>query len=347
MQEQKQLGFFLTVLNVFFVFFLLWISFRYLFWWFFPFLVSAILAFLIERPVSFSQKHLHIPRALASGFFTILAFFALGSAIWFICTKILGEIRDLLLSLPDTDTLKMEAARFLQWLSHHLPGRVSDFLFRLFETIVTEGIRLPQGLLGRLGEIATRMAASLPSFIFALFISILATYFFSADKDELTSLLHELLPQKWKRICSVTKREGLRMAGGYLRAMLLMLSLMFALLAIGLGILKIKYAVGLAFLIALLDAIPIFGVGTALIPWAFSRLLRGDMATAIGLIVLYLIALLVRNVLEPKILGTQIGLHPLITLIAFYLGLHIFGPLGIFLPIPVCIGLNLWKKKRG
>lgn len=345
MQEQRQLRFFLTVLNTFIVFFLLWVSFRYLFWWLLPFGVAAGFAALIEAPVSFSQKHLRIPRALASGIFTLLAFFALGGAIWFICTKILAEVRDLLLSLPDAETLQMEAARFLQWLSHRLPGRVSDVLFRLFETIVTEGIRLPQGLTQALGSGAARFAAALPSLLFATFISILATYFFSADKDALFALLRDLLPQNWKKVCSNAKRAGLRMAGGYLRAMLLMLSLIFALLAVGLGILKIRYAVGLAFLIALLDAIPVFGVGTALIPWAFARLLRGDVSGALGLLALYLVALLVRNLVEPKVLGAQLGLHPAVTLIAFYLGLRIFGPLGIFLPVPVCIGLNLWKKK--
>lgn len=346
MQEKTQLRFFVSVLNVFFVFLALWIAFRYLFRWCLPFLIAAGVAFCIERPVSFSERRLHVPRALASVFFTLLAYFAFGSAVWFICTKIFGEIRDLLETLPDTQSLLLDAARFLQWLAEYLPHRVVEFLFGLFETLVADGIRIPQGLLNGLGSIAKKLATSLPAVLFATLISILSTYFFSADREAVISLLDELLPQKVKRIFSQTKREGLRMAGGYLRSAGILFSLVFALLAVGLGILRVRFAVGLAFLIAILDAFPIFGVGAALIPWGFSRLLYGDIPTAIGLFVLYGIILVVRNLIEPKILGSQIGLHPLVTLFSFYIGIRAFGPLGIFLPIPVGIALSIWRTQK-
>lgn len=346
MQRTRELSFFITVLNIIFVFLALWVIFRYLFWWCLPFLIAAGVAFCIERPVSFLERQLQIPRALASVVFTLTAYFAFGSAVWFICTKIFTQLRDLLETLPDTQTLLLDAARFLQWLSEYLPHQVSEFLFGFFETLVTEGVRIPQGILTGFASVAKKLATSLPAVLFGTFVSLLATYFFSADHDEVISLFREILPQKASRIFSQTKREGLRMVGGYLRSAGIMLSLVFALNAVGLGVLRIRYAVGLAFLIALLDALPIFGVGAALIPWGFARLLYGDVPTAIGLFVLYGVVVVVRNIIEPKILGAQIGLHPLVTLFSFYIGIHAFGPLGIFFPIPVGIALSVYKAQK-
>ncbi len=346
MQESKQIRFFVTVLNIFFVIFALWLLFRYLFPWCLPFLIAAGIAACIERPVSFLERQLHFPRALASMIFTLLSFCAFGSALWFICTKILVEIRELLESLPDTQSMFLDAARVLRRLTEYLPRSVGDVLFSLFEGLVTEGVRIPQGVLSVLGKLAKGVATSLPSVLFSALISLIATYFFSADKDQILALFHELIPQKAKRLCSQTKREGLRMAGGYLKSAGVLFSLVFALLSVGLGILQVEFAVGSAFLIALLDALPIFGVGAALIPWGFTRLLYGDVAGAIGLFVLYGIVLIARNLIEPKILGAQIGLHPLVTLFSFYIGLRAFGPLGIFLPIPIGITLGVLRTKK-
>lgn len=346
MPENKHFRFIVQVFYTILVLFAAFIVFRYLIWWFLPFLIAGGIAFLIDRPVSFAQKHLHLPRAPISGILTLLAYFSLGWAVWFICTKIIGEIRDLLASLPSTDTMLMEAARFLQWLSGYLPDRVSAWLFSVFETVVRDGISLPQGWLDRIGQFAAHAAARLPSILFALLVSIIATYFISSDKEALRDFFSALLPPKFKRICSVTRRESFRMASGYLRAAALMLCLTFAELAVGLGLLRIRYAVGIAALVALLDAIPILGTGTALLPWALSRLLHGDYATALGLVLLYAVTLVVRNLVEPKILGAQIGLHPLITLIALYVGLHAFGPLGILLPLPLTAALSLYQRKN-
>ncbi len=346
MQESKQLRFFVTVLNIFFVILALWLVFRYLFPWCLPFLIAMGIATLIERPVSFLERQLRFPRALASLIFTLLTFCAFGGALWFICTKIIVEIRELLETLPDTQTMLLDAARVLRRITGYLPRSVGDVLFSLFEGIVTEGIRIPQGVLNLLGKLAKSVATSLPSLLFSSLIALIATYFFSADKEQLLALFHELIPQKAKRLCSQTKREGLRIAGGYLRSAGILFSLVFALLSVGLGVLRVEFAVGSAFLIALLDALPIFGVGAALIPWGFACLLSGEVSGAIGLFVLYGIVLITRNLIEPKILGAQIGLHPLVTLFSFYIGIHAFGPLGIFLPIPVGIALGILRAKK-
>ena len=343
MPENKHLCFFVMVLYALLILIVLWAVFRYLFWWFAPFLIAAALAALIERPVRFCKTRLHIPRALASGVLTLLSFAGLGSLLWMALSRILRELYAFLTHLPARTELLMGLARFLQRLSTHLPEAISSWLFSSFETLVRDGIQIPQGLLSRLGSFATSAAAQLPSILFFLLVALIATYFFSTDHERIHHALRAHLPPRWKRLFSDTRREVLRAFASYLRALALLLSLTFAELVVGLTVLRIPYALGLAFLIAFIDAVPVLGTGTVLVPWALARFLQGDFATGLGLLILYGIIVIVRNIIEPKLIGRQIGLHPLVTLISLYVGVRAFGALGILLPIPVALGLQLYR----
>ena len=128
----------------------------------------------------------------------------------------------------------------------------------------------------------------------------------------------------------------------YVRAMAILLCLTFVELAIGFAILGLDYALVLAFFISLIDALPILGTGTVLIPWALVSLITGDFFIAIGLAVIYGVVAIVRNLIEPKIIGQQIGLHPLITLASVYVGLKIFGFFGIFMPVFLVFAKQLY-----
>ncbi len=135
--------------------------------------------------------------------------------------------------------------------------------------------------------------------------------------------------------------------GGYVRAQLILMSITFCELFIGLSVLNVKYSFILAIIIAIVDAIPVFGTGTVLLPWALISLLSGSYKMALGLLIIYAICLTVRQLLEPKIISSQIGLHPLFTLFAMYVGFRLIGLIGMILgPVAAIIIKNLLDRRN-
>jgi len=325
MQENKHLRVIVLTFYCFITILALFITFRYILRIVAPFLVALVLALLIERPVSLAEKHLHLPRALASGICTLLVFALFSGGLWFICTKIFTEVRDLLASLPSLDELTAKAST----LTKALPLPVRDMVSQ---------IRLPSE---QLVAGAGKVALGLPSILFALLTALFSTFFLSSEK----AVLLDLLGVRFQKICTVARRFGIELAGCYLRAAALLFLLTFSLLAVGLSLLRIRYALGLAFLTALLDAVPVFGTGTVLLPMSAFRLISGDFATALGLLLLYLLILTIRSIAEPKILGEQIGLPPFFTLFFLYVGLRVFGLFGLLLPPLAAILFRIYKNR--
>ncbi|MBQ3054550.1 MAG: AI-2E family transporter [Oscillospiraceae bacterium] len=329
MPENKHLRIIVLIFYCFVVLLALFITFRYALRMIAPFLVALVLAILIERPVSFSQKHLHLPRALASGIWTLLVFLLSLAAVWFICTKIFTQVRDLLALLPSPEKLFAWTDRLI----HTLPQSIQETVHQLDvpSLFPSEQLFLHAG----------KVALGLPSLLFSLLTALFATFFLSSEKN----VLLDLLGKKAQRICATARRMGIELAGCYLRAAALLFLLTFSLLAVGLSLLRIRYALGLAFLTALLDAVPIFGTGAVLLPMAVLRLISGDFVTSLGLILLYLVILALRSIAEPKILGEQIGLPPFFTLFFLYVGVRVFGLLGLLLPPLAAIGFRIYKNR--
>jgi len=177
--------------------------------------------------------------------------------------------------------------------------------------------------------------------------TILASIFISLDYTAITTFLKKQLPGKAATFLGDAKSHLGKTVLGYLRAYLILWILTFTELSIGLSILKVKSAVGLAAIIALADILPVVGTGGILLPWSVFSLITGNYFVGFGLIVLYLIILVVRNFAEPKIVGDQLGLNPLITLVAIYLGYLWMGVVGmILLPITATILIGLHKTGK-
>ena len=132
--------------------------------------------------------------------------------------------------------------------------------------------------------------------------------------------------------------------GGYFKAQLKIMVVVWVILLIGMLILKVRFAAFVAALVAFLDMLPFLGTGTVRIPWAAFKLLSGDYQVSVGLVILYLVTQLVRRTIEPKLVGDSIGMNPLITLIFMYIGYRIGGVLGMILAVPIgAIVLNFYK----
>lgn len=201
--------------------------------------------------------------------------------------------------------------------------------------MVNDGLKTMQSQMGSLSATAlswvANSAASLPSLLISLIITIVATFFLCSEYERVKSFFWRQVPEKYKELAGDTWATFARTLGQMIKSYLLIMFITFCELAAGLLLLRVEYAVLLAALISLVDIFPVVGTGTILIPWGVIVLLTGNMGRGAGILLLYVVITIVRNILEPKIIGKRIGLHPLVTLIFMYLGLHVFGVPGMFL----------------
>lgn len=339
MKENKHIRFFLTLLYIALAIFALWLVFKYALKWFAPFIIAFIASKIIARPVSFLKERLKFPRPLAAALLTVLFYGIIGTLFYFVTSVAVKELVILFDRLRTFDVNSVVAKlndTFINILSH-LPLETQDFIYSNVEGWISDLISTLQNLIGPVISSATNIATALPSIILFVIAAIVSTYFLACDYPLLRRKIASLIPLKWRLRYRHTREQISTTLVSYLRALLVLISITFVELAIGLSILRVPNAVFLGAIIALIDALPIIGTGWVLGPWAIVALCMQDYFLAIGLIVIYIIVLIVRNLLEPKIVGKHIGLHPLVTLMAMYVGLKMFGIIGMFMPIPLAL----------
>ncbi len=190
-------------------------------------------------------------------------------------------------------------------------------------------------------EAAGNVAKNIPNILIQIIVTVLSSYFFIADRDKLMERFHKFIPQSISRGIDLISDQFRQVVGGYFKAQFRIMGVVAAILLVGFLILRVDYAVLLACLIAFLDFLPFFGTGTALIPWAAVKLFAGEYEVAIGLAIIYLISQLVRQIIQPKIVGDSMGLNPLLTLTFMYIGFKVQGVAGMILAVP--IGLVVMK----
>lgn len=195
-----------------------------------------------------------------------------------------------------------------------------------------------------LGEYALRaagaLAGALPAWLIFAFVSLLSAFYFARDMGKMRDTAGRLLPPRALSFLLRLKNSAWYAAAQYLRAYLLLALLVFIALLGGFLLLRVPYAVLLAAVLAILDFLPLIGVGAALIPWGLFELLRGNTFLGIGLLILYAAISVLRQLAEPKIIGRHFGLHPLVALAATYIGLRLFGFWGLLLLPPICLILR-------
>ena len=177
---------------------------------------------------------------------------------------------------------------------------------------------------------------SIPNMGICIGVSILALYFICTDKIYMLDQLEHHFPQKWVRKIGDNVREISKSLGGYVKAQAILIFISFIISLIGLYIFKIahlnvRYPLLIAIGIAFVDALPIFGSGSVMIPWAIISAFNGDIKLALGVFILWLIMTIVRQIIEPKIVSGQLGIHPIFTLIAMYTGFKFVGVFGLLL----------------
>jgi len=227
------------------------------------------------------------------------------------------------------------------FLNNILPG-MDESLYSLM--LETAGNAF-KALSGKLTSFMARLVSSMPSFIVMLIAIILSLFYFSKDYDLIAKKIERSFPEKISSKLPIVKREIVGMVSKYIKAYSILLLITLVQLFSGFLILGIKNSFLLSVLIAFVDMLPILGVGTVLIPWAIVELIGGNTFVGIGLLILFVIVYIVRQIAEPKVLSKQMNVHPLITLFAMYAGLKILGIGGLIIaPFIAFIGKTVYNS---
>ncbi len=297
-----------------------------------PFLLAMLFAALICPTTDFFHQKLHMNRKLATLISILLIFGILGTFLTVCVIEIYQYSKGFLMEFLYNPNSFYSAAQGLDMISDHISSflHMEINLVEMVKNIITP---IAQWFVG----IAGNAAGSVPHVFVGSIVFILASFFFVADRDAVTSFCLKFLKPKHLHSISYMKKIAKDSILGYLKAQLLLAGITFVELVIGfslmnmIGVSNIKMVLLIALGVAVLDAFPVFGTGTILIPWAIIKIIAGDFVFAIALLIQYIICLCVRQLIEPKIVGESLGLHPLITLFSMFLGLHVIGIAGMIL----------------
>jgi sporulation integral membrane protein YtvI len=187
-------------------------------------------------------------------------------------------------------------------------------------------------------DVATGLVVALPNILLVSLITVISCFYFAMDIDEVNEKIRKLLPSQISEFAVKIKNRIVVGLKKYLKAYFILFIITFVELFVGFLILQVDYAFVLAILIAFVDFLPVFGTGAILVPWSIIALLMKNYFLGIGIIVLFVLMTVIRQIIEPKIIGKSLGVHPILTLITIYIGYRLFGLLGmIFLPIATLI----------
>ena len=315
---------------------------------FMPFVVGWILALLANPLVRFLERRVKLVRRHGSMLIIIAALAIVIGLFYGAGLLVYREMGSFLADAPEIyQSVIAEIGDALQngrKLAEYFPQNLQPPLLAFSDNL--------DGLFGKLVsraaeptvQIAGHVAKSIPNLLVNMVITILSSYLFLADRESIMRWLKGHLPAFIFRYIEYMKRDAKGVIGGYFLAQFRIMCVVALILAAGFLVLGVRYGVLLAFLTAILDFLPIFGTGTVLFPWAVVKLFAGEYAYATGLILLYILTQVVRQIIQPKIVGESMGLPPLMTLFLLYLGFKLRGLTGMILAVPVgLVFINFYK----
>ena len=315
---------------------------------FLPFLIGWLIAMIANPLVKFMEKRLKIVRKHSSMMIIIAALALVILGVYFAGANIVTQITNVAEDLPEIMESVKEDWEDIQnnfsVIYKRVPEGIRESINEGYENMVSSLSEIISELGAPTVSAAGRVAKNIPSALVHIIMTIISAYFFIADREKIVDFVMKYTPETIKKYVKLIWTDAKKVVGGYFFAQFKIMAVVVLILFVGFLLLRIKYAILLAVLISFLDMLPFFGTGTALVPWALFKLLSGDYRIAVGLVVIYGVSQLVRQLIQPKIVGDTIGLNPLATLLFMYVGYKFMGVLGMIIAIPVgMILINLVK----
>lgn len=304
-----------------------------------PFVVGWVIALIAGPFVRFFEEKLKLKRKAGSAFVIVTIIGLVVLVLYLAGAKLVEEIIGLINSMPvlwaSVEADFNDIAKNLDIVYRRLPVDIRDTIMELSSEIGT--------YVGEFfGEISAptittvgNFAKQLPTIIIGIIMALLSSYFFVAERHLIGDWLRKTMPSSLQKRYEMLKRSLGKAVGGYFKAQLKIEVWMYLLLVIGLSILRVDYALLIALGIAFMDFFPFFGTGTVMVPWAIIKILSSDYQMAIGLLIIWGVGQLARQIIQPKIVGDSVGVPPIPTLFLLFIGYKVSGVIGMIVAVPI------------
>ncbi len=314
--------------------------FKYLFLIILPFLIAWAVAFLTRPLAKALNNRIKLPLGIIRATLAVLISLAALAAISLVIWALGAELWRLLSGIGEGEALRELIDEIT---SGGILGGIFDSFGEAFGDIIFE---LIISVAKTLGTALTSVAAAIPRVLIFILMTVIASVYFSLELEWVNDTVSRLLPKNVLLWLSRFRRGFFSVGLSYIRAYLFLMLITFTVMLVGLVILRRPYALLLAFIIAALDCLPVIGVGTILLPWSLYELVFGETYVGVGLIVLFVLYEIVRQFAEPRIVGKNLGIHPIITLVLIYVGYSLFGIVGLLLVPVATVLVNIVTDER-
>ncbi len=315
---------------------------------FWPFVVAAIIAAIANPLVRFLEKKMKIKRRAGSVVVIVLTIAVVGAACYGIIYVLATQVVGFFTSAPDMWAKVNGSIRNLsQEMSSRyelLPKGSKDFFENLGENIYDSLSSLGSSIGERAAQSAGNGVKNAPLFLVGIIMCVLASYLFVAEREQIGKFARKILPKHLQERFAIVTQTMKSAVGGYFKAQFKIMGFVYIVLFAGFLVLGIDYAFLIALIIALLDFLPFFGTGAAMWPWALYAVIQKDYKFAVGMMIVWGLSQLIRQLVQPKLVGDSIGMPAIPTLILLYVGFRIKGAFGLIVAVPIgMIAYNLYK----
>lgn len=317
-----------------------------------PFLTAFIIMISIEGLVSFLEKRLKLPRGPAVAISLLLFVVIVGGILVFTFYKLTVELWRLALELS-----RMDFNPIIDYFESLLEKGQDLFLSlpKSLADAIEQSIRMDAPRLTKIAsEVSSTLMAMvmgmvnfvtfLPDVLVFIIVTLVSSFFMSRDRRQISEYLSKRISPLWFGRMRSLRNDMLLALVGFIKAQMILMLITFLELFIGFNIIGVKYAFFFALITAIVDILPVLGTGTVLIPTAIINFFMGNVAQGLGFLILYIVIFIIRQILEPKVVGQSLGLHPLVTLFSMYVGLRFMGVPGMLLGPVIIIILKAFYK---
>jgi sporulation integral membrane protein YtvI len=330
---------------------LVYLGLKYVLSWILPFILAFGIVSIVNPVISFVNRKLKINHKAASIVVMVLIYGLTGMLLFELVVQAYNVLRELFTELPGyyqsniAPAISTAGANLDNWISRR-PANI----FARFDGIQGEILSAVQGFLVSFSQrgmsMLTGIAGNIPNFVIAFLFTIMLSFFIGMQYSEVTDFLKAQMPERVLSVVNDLRGIINDIVLRYLSAVFRLMLITFGELSVGLLVLKTGNAIPIALGIAVFDALPLFGTGAIMIPWALIEAIQGNYSYALGLAILYAIVTVVRNIIEPHIVGQKLGLNPIVSMVSIYLGYRLIGIFGmIIMPVITQIFLELHKRK--
>lgn len=316
-----------------------------------PFAIAFAIAYILKYPIRFIVKKTKFPYKWTAMGVVLIFYSTIGLVISLIVLKVFSKLVSFVNRAPVL--YKVHVAPMLE----DIILTIEQSVISMDASLLTTLEEMLQQFIQSVGEILTgfsvnamglvsSITSSLPGIFVKIVVMIIATFFICVDYEKMSGFFFRQLGDKAKSTFLEIKGYVVGTLFVCIRSYILIMSITFIELSIGLSILGLNNAVLIALLIACFDILPVLGTGGIMIPWVIISTLRGDYSLALGLLIVYIVITIIRNIIEPKIVGAQLGLHPVVTLASMFLGVQLLGAIGLF-GFPIGLSLLRHLNEKG